>query len=221
MKHYVSMSLVVILGLSIFTVVASAQSPSVVIPPDVFKINYFANNGVTGAPDATVRLDNPGSPFTVSVGGGMGEGGAVNLCAQIYVFNNDQALTECCGCLLTPDGLLTLSVGHDLTSNPLTGVVSNNGVIVIVSTLPNGAPCDPTGALSPENLSSDDFAVVPAVRAWASHIQNPVNSTFPITETTFSDATTNPTEILLASEECFFTMRLGSGQGVCSCGTGD
>jgi len=222
MKHLTPSISLVIVGLCVFAVSASAQSPSVAITPqDFFKVNYFANNGVSGAPDATVRIDNPGSPFIVSVGGGEGESGAVDLCAMIYVFDNDQALSECCGCLVTPDGLATLSVTHDLTSNPLTGTVSNNGVIMILSALPNGSPCDPTGALGPTNLSTADFSLVPTVRAWATHIQNKVGGTYPITETAFSDATASPAEVQLATEECFFTIRLGSGQGVCSCGTGD
>jgi len=49
---------------------------------DVFKINYFSNN-VAAAPDATVRIDNPGLTYG-------------NLCAMVYVFDNDQQLTECC-----------------------------------------------------------------------------------------------------------------------------
>jgi hypothetical protein len=220
MKYHTPALSLVIVGLCVFAVNASAQSP-IVPTQDFFKINYFANNGVSGAPDATVRIDNPGSPFTVNVGGGEGVGGAVNLCAMIYVFDNDQALSECCGCLVTPDGLRTLSVTHDITSNPLTGTVSNNGVIVVLSTLPNGEPCDPTGALGPTNLSTADFTLVPTVRAWATHIQNRVGGSYPMTETAFSDGTASPAELELVTEECFFTVRLGSGQGVCGCGTGD
>src|SRR5580658_1892251 len=112
---------------------------------DVFKINYFSNN-VAGAPDATVRIDNPGLTYG-------------NLCAMIYVFDADQQLTECCGCVETHNGLRTLSLHSDLTSNPLTGVVSRNGVIKIVSAAVNDSPCDPTSNVSPKaNL-----------RAWVTH----------------------------------------------------
>src|SRR5580658_10716662 len=78
--------------------IASAQ--------DVFKVNYFSNNAAP-APDATVRIDNPGLTYG-------------NLCAMIYVFDADQQLSECCGCLERHNGLRTLSVHSDLTSNPLT-----------------------------------------------------------------------------------------------------
>ncbi|MGA2047993.1 MAG: hypothetical protein ABSG96_09875, partial [Terracidiphilus sp.] len=122
--------------------IASAQ--------DVYKVNYFANN-ITAAPDATVRIDNPGLTYG-------------NLCAMIYVFAADQQLAECCGCVETHNGLRTLSVKHDLTSNTLTREPLPNGVIKIVSAAVNDAPCDPTANVKPTaNL-----------RAWVTHIQNVV-----------------------------------------------
>ncbi len=203
-RHMLTISLV-ILGTCVLGVSASAQE---ITGPDVFKINYFANNGVAGAPDATVRIDNPGTVETE--GGGSPE----SLCAMIYVFDNDQQLSECCGCLVTPNGLRTLSVSKDLTSNPLTGVVSNNGVIKIVSELPNRLfLCDPTTEVA---------EAVATVRAWASHVQNKVGVAYPITETAFTDATLSQEEFSFnLIEQCSFAQRLGSGKGVCTCGTGD
>jgi hypothetical protein len=164
---------------------------------DVYKLNYFSNNAGT-APDATVRIDNPGLTYG-------------NLCAMIYVFDNDQQLAECCGCVETHNGLRTLSVRHNLTSNPLTGVVPNNGVIKIVSAAINNSPCDPTANVSPKaNL-----------REWATHIQNPVGTAYPITETEFSDSTLGATELANLQAQCAFVNILGSGHGICSCGTGD
>ncbi len=189
-RHLLTISLV-ILGLCVLGVSASAQ--------DVFKINYFANN-VSGAPDQTVRIDNPGTDNTA------------NLCAMIYVFDNDQQLSECCGCLVTANGLRTLSVGKNLTNNPLTGVVSNNGVIKIVSARVNNSPCDPTSNVYPQ----------PSVRAWGSHNQNKVGTAYPVTETEFSDATLSEEELgFNLEEQCSFAQRLGSGHAICSCGTGD
>jgi len=182
---------IALVSLSLLTAgvgVASAQ--------DVFKINYFSNNAAP-APDATVRIDNPGLTYG-------------NLCAMIYVFDADQQLSECCGCVDTHNGLRTLSVRRDLTSNPLTGRVSTNGVIKIVSAAVNNSPCDPTSNVTPTaNL-----------RAWGTHIQNPVGAAFPITETEFSDSTLGATELANLQAQCAFINILGSGQGVCSCGTG-
>jgi hypothetical protein len=171
------------------TGVASAQ--------DVYKLNYFANN-TPAAPDATVRIDNPGLTYG-------------NLCAMVYVFDADQQLTECCGCVETHNGLRTLSVRNNLTSNPLTGVRSTNGVIKIVAAAVNDSPCDPTSNVAPKaNL-----------RAWGTHIQNAVGAAFPITETEYSDSTLGATELANLQAQCAFVNILGSGQGICSCGTGD
>jgi len=165
---------------------------------DVFKVNYFANNTGYLTPDATVRIDNPGLTYG-------------NLCAMVYVFDNDQQLTECCGCVETHNGLRTLSVKHDLTSNPLTGVISNNGVIKIVASAVNNSPCDPTANVAPKaNL-----------RAWVTHIQNAVGAAYPITETESSDSTLGATELANLQAQCAFISILGSGHGVCTCGTGD
>jgi hypothetical protein len=164
---------------------------------DVFRVNYFSNNAAP-APDATVRIDNPGLTYG-------------NLCAMIYVFDSDQQLSECCGCVETHNGLRTLSVRSNLTSNPLTGVISRTGVVKIVSAAVNNSPCDPTSNVSPKaNL-----------RAWGTHIQNPVGTTYPVTETSFDDSTLGATELANLQAQCFFIGILGSGHGICSCGTGD
>ena len=164
---------------------------------DVYKVNYFSNNYLP-APDATVRIDNPGVTYG-------------NLCAMVYVFDADQQLTECCGCVETHNGLRTLSVTRNLTNNPLTGVVSRNGVIKVVSAAVNNSPCDPTSNVTPKaNL-----------RVWVTHIQNAVGTAWPITETESSDSTLGATELANLQAQCAFINILGSGQGVCSCGTGD
>jgi hypothetical protein len=174
-----------------------AIGASVASAQDVYKLNYFANNW-GAAPDATVRIDNPGLTYG-------------NLCAMVYVFDNDQQLTECCGCVETHNGLRTLSVRRNLTSNPLTGVVSTNGMIKIVSAAVNNSPCDPSANVSPKaNL-----------RAWVTHIQNPVGVAYPITETEFSDSTLGATELANLQAQCAFIGILGSGHGICKCGTGD
>jgi hypothetical protein len=127
------------------------------------------------------------------------------------VYADDQQLAECCGCVETHNGLRTLSVKTNLTSNPLTGVVPTNGVIKIVSGAVNDSPCDPTANVKPTaNL-----------RAWATHVQNIVGTAYPITETESSDSTLGATELANLQAQCAFVNVLGSGQGICTCGTGD
>ena len=191
MKHLCRMLPVLVIALFVLGLC------SVAMAQDVYKVNYFSNNA-GAAPDATVRIDNPGLTYG-------------NLCAMIYVFDADQQLSECCGCVETHNGLRTLSVRRDLTSNPLTGRVSTNGVIKVVSAAVNNSPCDPTSNVSPKaNL-----------RVWVTHIQNPVGTAFPITETESSDSTLGATELANLQAQCAFINILGSGQGICSCGTGD
>lgn len=160
--------------------VASAQT-------DVFSVNYFANN-VSSSTAATVRIDNPGLTYG-------------NLCAMIYVFDQDQQLSECCGCSAGHNGLRTISV-KALTNNPLTGHISNTGVIKIVSAAVNNSPCDPTANVSPK----------PNLRAWATHIQN--NGA--VTETEFLDSTLGATELANLQAQCAFIGILGSGAGSCA-----
>ena len=75
---------------------AMAQSAATTGDDTVYFVSYFSNN-VAAAPDATVRFINDGD-----TGG--------NLWAAFYVFDDSQELTECCACVITPDGLLSESV---------------------------------------------------------------------------------------------------------------
>jgi hypothetical protein len=164
---------------------------------DTLKVDYFANANTTGAPDGTLRLTNPGTA-------------AGNVCANIFVFDSSQELSECCSCFLSPDGLRTLSVNTDLTSNPLTGSSNtlNTGVIKVVSTTLTAGTCP-----LPTNLNP-----IPALRAWSTHIQN---AGFAETETASQDATLSAGEISRLKAECTAVKIVGSGAGICSCGTGD
>lgn len=168
-------------------------------PADTLKVDYFANANTAGAPDGTIRIDNPGTS-----GGG--------LCAAIFVFDVNQEMSECCSCYVSPDGLRTLSVNTDLTSNPLTGVVLNTGVVKIVSTLAYANRTCPTPT------SAGNLVPTPAVRAWATHIQN---SNFTVTETASQDATLSTTEVNGLEGQCRAIHNVGSGSGICGCGTGD
>jgi hypothetical protein len=177
------------------------------IPDDVYFVSYFSN--AHGTLDASVRIDNPG----VDAG--------KNLCAYIYVFDNVEEQVECCGCLLTADGLRTISVNNGLTDNPSSGPTHKpaNGVFKIVSGAPNigGTGCDPTGGASLLGGFKNDIIPTPDVRAWATHIQANDGTT----EEEFSDATLTQTELNHLQDTCFQLRQVGSGKGVCTCGFGD
>jgi hypothetical protein len=178
----------VLAGLVGVAAILSAQA----IDPDTFKVSYFSNN-IT-RPDSTVRLTNVGT-----------SGG--NVCADIYVFDPNQELSECCSCLVTPDGLIELDVHFDLTSNPLTGVVLDTGDIKIVSAAVSGGAC--TLPTAPKTAAG--------IRAWATHLQN--NGS--LTETEFLDSGMSAAELSRLAAQCKAIQLVGSEKGVCTCNPED
>jgi hypothetical protein len=177
-----------------FAVTLSAQvSPY----PDTFKVNYFSNANTEGCLDGTLRITNVGT----QVGSKTDPSG--NLCALIYVFDPQQELSECCGCKITPDGLLTLSVNNDLTSNTLTTIPLVTGDVKIVSSV----SCNPT---KPTPATG--------IRAWMTHMQNFVYPYAFQTETESSDSNLSTGELNGLAARCAAIHLDGSTHGVCSCG---
>jgi hypothetical protein len=162
-----------------------------------YRVDYFSYAHSAGAPDATLRLDNDGAALSV------------NLCADIFVFDSNEELSECCGCLETPDGLRTLSVNSDLTASPLTGVILTNGLIKIVAAAPTNDTCP-----IPSTITTVANA---EIQAWATHLQNG-GSTLTETASQASNLTIN--EKTRLAEQCGAIRETSSGSGICSCGTG-
>ena len=162
-------------------------------------VNYFdrASAEKSGA-DSTIRLTNPG----LTPGG---------LCAMVYVFDQNQALNECCGCSVTDNGMRSISLLLDLTANPLTGEKSQTGVIKVVpSDFGQNPLCDP-GSLAPTGV----------VLGWGSNVQVLSDGTFQVTETRFEMTPLSDGETTNLVSECNFLKQAGSGAGICSCGSGD
>jgi hypothetical protein len=163
---------------------------NVVIRP-VALVSYFS--GASSKADTTVRITGTADP---------------EICSMLYVFNQDQQMTECCGCQISHEGMRTLSLQHDLVSNPLTGVAPDTGTIVLVTSQGN-SPCDPA-AITP----------VTSGNAWATHIQNS-GPTPSATETQFTRTELGDGLLANLQSQCNYIEMLGSGQGVCTCGNGD
>jgi hypothetical protein len=193
--------------------------------------NYFSNASTTGG-TAYVNITAPLEGDTTGTTAAEREG---ETCAMIYVFNTEQSLQACCGCPLTADGLLTLNVTTELAGNPVAlGKLLQDGVIRIISTLPNAVPqpstnppplprdyvgcdsntqvcCDPTGANTGATLTTGNELI-----AWADHIQNTQ-----ITETVFQADVPTAEELFDGlPAACGDIVRLGSLQGTCTCPTG-
>jgi hypothetical protein len=172
-------------------------STTAIAQDNIFALSYFSNAHTTGAPDAALRVVNDGSLSDSSPSG--------DLCASIYVFDSREELNECCSCRVTPNGILSLSVNTNLTSNTLTGRVPTRGVVKVVSSKLNAGSCDPT-------------AVVPqtGIRGWLTHIQK-AGTAFAQTEEELTDSTYGSAESADLAEDCKVLIELGTGAGICSC----
>src|SRR5271166_4154802 len=160
---------------------------NVAFPLHDYFTTYYSNANTPGAPDATVRVINDGD-----------SGG--NLWASIYVFDDSEELTQCCACVITPDGLLSESVNKNLTANPLTSIKPTRGVIKIIS-----------------SESSSDTSTEPTagIRAWATHIQK-LTSGFAVTETAFADSNLSGGEQTLLQNLCYYDGLLSGKPCTCT-----
>ena len=186
--------------------------------------NYFSNANTTGGA-AFVNVTAPYEGNITATSPVVQEG---EMCAMIYVLNTDQALQACCGCPITADGLLSLSISSNLAPNPLaTGSILHDGSIRILATEinaaitglvePRGVNCDPvTGACCDPTADGGAKPLIPEPElvAWANHVQ-----ATQLTETVFQ-TTTLGSDLTNLPSLCAFTVRAGSGQGACTCGTG-
>ncbi len=185
--------LVVMLIVATCSVFVAAQA----VNDGTYSLTYYSNRNTY---DSTVRIINPGTqgtPLTPKTEGA--------ICADLYVFDAQQEMIECCACPITANGLLTLSVVYDLTHIPLTGLPAPaTGVIKMVSD--DQANCDPTAP-----------APVPELLGWATHVQD-FASQHAMTEEEFSFAPLTADEQAFLGQACAFVQYLGSGKGVCTCG---
>jgi hypothetical protein len=168
--------------------VSAAQAQS------AYRVDYFVNANTAGDIDATLRLDNDGSAAHS------------NLCADIFVFNSNEEITECCACLQTPDGLNTLSVNLDLTTNPLNGSLLTTGVIKLVAASTQGGTCPVPNQIL--------LVAGGEIQSWATHIQN----IGMITESASQVSHLSSAEQQTLAQSCGAIEAIGSGSGICTCG---
>lgn len=218
---------VLAIGLLIAAVsgVAIAQNP--ITADSIFQTNYYSNNNAAGV-DGTFRIVNDGA--NGGTRGSFFSPSAGSLCAQIYVHSADQQLNECCGCLVTPNGLQTIDEKTQLTANTLTGRLAKDGVIEVIATRINSTASATSaagtfgvaGAAATDNSPYCDptipgtFAI--GLETWGTHIQNKVGTAYPVTETKSYQSTLSAGELVNEEGLCSFDVVNGSGSGVCDCG---
>ena len=159
---------------------------------NVLSNNYFSNAGVSGLPAGQVRIVNNSGGY---------------LCANIYVTDPYQEMIECCACNLSDKATRILSVNTDLTANPGTGVAVSDGSVAIVSGAATGSSCGDPATARP----------APELSAWETH---PQTGGF-LTEEEFTPVPLAKAALADLQAECAALELIGSGHGICSCGTGD
>ena len=170
----------------VFSGTASAQ--------DTYRVTYFDNNGVAGAPVAFVHILNP----QVATG---------TLCASIYVWRSDQELSECCSCPITPNGLLTIRL-NQLTANP-----GDHADVPVAGSI---------GIIADSNCDATNPTPTADLRAWATHVNaDTATGGFDVTETEALDTPLSSGEQSEAASRCGFIRVNGSGHGRCDnvCGS--
>jgi hypothetical protein len=165
-----------------------------------YALSYYSNANIGGAPHGTLQLVNDGNVSDI--------GPAGDLCASIYVFDNNENMEECCSCRITPNGFLQLTVDASLTSNPANSLILHRGVIKVVSSAPSLGGCDPTTA-----------NVHRGIRGWLTHIEKliPGPPAFEQSTEDLKDSTLGVSEAGDLAEDCSVILSTGGGKGVCSC----
>lgn len=175
------MAIVLVFSTNVFAQAnASADSP--------MQVRYAAN---LAAGDSVVNVTNTGA-----TGG--------NICVNVYTFSPDEQLISCCSCVVTPNGLVSLSARADLISNTLTPAVPGSIVVKLLASA-NAANCN---AAAPG-------ALVPGMAAWGTTIHAGVGGGYATTETAFTPATPGAAEIARISALCGFIQSNGSTYGIC------
>jgi hypothetical protein len=195
------------LGAALLSTVAFAQAPAPIRPDDAVQIRYAANLALG---ESIIDLTNAGT--------NGGDDTTDFICANVYVFAQDQQLISCCACPLSPNDLQYLSVQHDLISNTLTPGVPTGVTIILTAT-------DDTGQVGCD-ASTATTGFVGGLRAWGTTIHQAPLGALALTETEFSDVSL-PNSVAPGSELykmtsfCGFIESNGSGYGICnSCTSG-
>jgi len=185
------------------TIVPVEAPPTPLSPADAFQVLYAAN---LDKGDSVINLTNSGT-----LGGTHPLG---DICVNVYVFDPAEELLACCSCLITPNGLKTLSVNNDLLINRLTpGAAPTSVVIKLLSNAPDPGLCDP----ATPNFQN----LVPGMRAWDTTIHFTPGQGLSTIENPFEQSRLSGSELLHITSFCNFIEANGSGFGICnSCRTG-
>jgi hypothetical protein len=164
-------------------------------PSGAYQIRYASNLNIG---DSVINISNTG---TLS-----GADPAGRICVNVYTYDPAEELISCCACMVTPNGLNSLSTVSDLISNPLTLGVPTSVVIKLVATVPNGGTCNAGGS----------SALAPGLVAWGTTLHaNATTGGYNSTEGPFLTAVLSASELDKTISSCNFIQTNGSGFGIC------
>jgi len=195
-----------LLALATFAFATTAFAQVVNKFPDEFQVRYASN---LNRGDSVINITNTGTdqPFD-------------NICVNVYTFDASEEMVSCCACLVTPNGLVSLSVQGDLISNTLSPSTPTSVVIKLVSTRPpDEITCNPGTTLGGINLD----LLAPGMRAWGTtlHALPGTPTTYGVTESGFLSSGLSADEAIHLFSFCGFIQANGSGFGICkSCRAG-
>jgi len=201
-------------------------------PGEVLWTYYDTSGAPGGGGNNLLTLINPNGSAN------SGLGASSDVCAMIYVFDDDQEMGECCGCPISPAGIQTFGVDRNFTSNWV-GVDDGNGAIAIVAAPPNvpvvaGSPsnghfclptqsgacnggCDPTGQPG-YSVSSGANLLGSIVHDQLVVVGTCINTIAGLTEVPlFDDAGGDPNNLTYLQAQCGALVGNGTGAGICDC----
>ena len=182
-----------------------------------FQIRYASHLDIG---DSVINITNDGSSASGTGTSAFLGNGNGDLCIGVYTFDMNEELQSCCTCLVTPNGLVSLSVDA-LNATNLTGGLETSLVIKLLAwsttggastTAAPGTPAPPTtsscNAASPGTLAG-------GMHAWGTTVHAlPVGqpNSYTVTETEFSAANLSPAEYNHITQFCEFNQINGSGK---------
>ena len=182
-----------------------------------FLITYAAN--LTSG-DSVLNLTNTGANGASLNGPGFG-GLAGNICMNVYAFSPDEQLVSCCSCLVTPNGLVSLSVNTDIVNNTLTGVRPNS---VVVKVVPTGAGANFTGTSCTNSAAAAGNPANPLIASGGLGLGTTIHAQgagFATTENPMRAGTLSAQELASITNRCTNIIGNGSTFGICrSCRAG-
>jgi hypothetical protein len=189
-------------ALAVATVVFSQSLPTLTAVDAPYQVRYAVNLTTAATPlDAYIHIANDGAS-------------ASSICANVYAFDQTEAMISCCSCLVTPDETIGLSFASDVLSNSLTPATPASVTVKLVATaVPSGGSC----AQSAAGPSAQTLAN--GMLAWGTtpHFVNQAfgQTTFFEGETPFLPATLSTAEVSSLASRCALIYGNGSGYGIC------